>query len=120
VRHKDWYLARGCFAIYERGKAGCVIAVLVCDQNGVNTSEVFPYGRKPLSGFSPAQARVNQQSRSIGRNERRVPCAAAREYADFDDKDSTAFPLSRPSFLSVIAEFRNNFLKIVLLRRPLK
>ncbi len=91
--------------MYERRKPGCVIAMLVRDQNGVDTSEVFPYDRKSLGDFPPAQARVNQQSRSIRRNERRVSCAAAREYADFDDKDSYAFLPSRPSFLSVIAEF---------------
>ena len=78
----------------ERGEPDSVIRVLVRDQDRVHTSEIFADGRKSLNDFPTAQARVNQQPRSTGPDERRVARAAARQYADLDDKDSSRFRYS--------------------------
>ena len=78
----------------ERGESDGVIRMLVGDQNRVHTSEIFADGRKSLNDFPTAQARVNQQPRSTGPDERRVPRAAARQYADLDDKESSRFRYS--------------------------
>lgn len=68
--------------------------MLVRDQNCVHTGEIFADGRKSLNDFPAAQARVNQQPRSAGPDERRIARAAARQYADLDDKESSRFRYS--------------------------
>lgn len=71
-----------------------MIRVLMRNQNCIDASEIFPDGRKSLDDFPPAQARVNQQSRFTRPDKNRVSRAAARQYTDLYDKDSSAFPLS--------------------------
>jgi hypothetical protein len=71
-----------------------VIRVLVRDQNRVHASEIFADGRKSLNDFPTAQASVNQQPRSTGPYERRIARAAARQYADLDDNESSRFRYS--------------------------
>jgi hypothetical protein len=75
--------------------------VLVRNQNCVDTSEILSDRRKSLDDFPPAQACVNQQSRSAGPDKGRVSRAAARQYADLDDNASLTLPFScRPRELT--------------------
>jgi hypothetical protein len=78
----------------ERGESDGVIRMLVGDQNRVHTSEIFTDSRKSLNDFPTAQARVNQQPCSTGPDERRIARAAARQYADLDDEESSRFRYS--------------------------
>ena len=124
MSRKHWYDRVARLTLNQSCESNGMIRVLVRNQNGIDTSEIFADGRKSLGDFPAAQARVNQQSRFTRPNERRVSRAAARQYANFDDK---TVPLNQtsnnglqtasafPPFLSVISEFPNNFFKIVFL-----
>src|SRR3954452_6330953 len=87
-----------------------MIAVLVRDQNCVNRGDILPDSRKPLRDLPSAQARVNQQSGSTGRNESRIPSAAAPEYANLDDKNSCERQLSTARATDTKRPVRRNLL----------
>jgi hypothetical protein len=62
--------------------------MLVRDQNRVQTGDIFPNRRQPFGDLAPTQARIDQDARPLGCDERRVPRAAAGEYANLNDEKS--------------------------------
>ena len=47
-----------------------MVAMLVRDQNRVETGDIFPDRRQPFGDFAAAQACIDEDSRPIRRNER--------------------------------------------------
>ena len=67
--------------------------MFVRHQNGIQASKVFANRGKPLGYLATAEPGVNQQTGSVGGYKRRVPGAAAREYADLNDTKLLYQPL---------------------------
>jgi hypothetical protein len=66
-------------------QADGMVAMFVCDQDGVKRRDVFPDGRQALVGFAAAQPGIDEYARPVGRDERRVTGTAARKNTNFDD-----------------------------------
>jgi hypothetical protein len=61
--------------------------MLVGNQNGIECGDVFADSGQALGRLAAAQASIDEDTRPPGRNEGRVPGAAASEDANLDDKD---------------------------------
>jgi len=65
-----------------------MVGMLVGDQDRIEPGWILADRSKPFAGVLETKARIDQQPRALGRDERRVPRAAARKCADPDDNPS--------------------------------
>lgn len=87
---------------FDQGyKAAGVIAMLVRDQNGVQTGYIFANRGQPLGNFSAAQTGIDQNSSTLRCDKRRIASARGRENADLDD-----FLLRLPVLIGYSRSFR--------------
>ena len=89
-RHVDGG-AHGLVARQDR-QAGDVIGMLVRNQDGVDIVERFADRRQALAQFPHAQARVDQDARIFGGQERGVSGTAAGQHAELDDNGTLDTP----------------------------
>jgi hypothetical protein len=61
--------------------------MFVRDQNRVKAGDIFSNRRQPFRDLAAAQARIDQDTRPLGGDERRIPGAAACEYANLYDEN---------------------------------
>jgi hypothetical protein len=65
-----------------------MVAMLVRDDDRIETGNVFADGGQALADFAAADARVDQNTRCLGGNENAVAGAAARKDTDFNDGET--------------------------------
>jgi hypothetical protein len=62
-----------------------MIAVLMRDQDGVETIEAFANSSQTLGNLSPAESGIDEYARPIRRDKGRISGTAAGENTNFDD-----------------------------------
>jgi hypothetical protein len=63
-----------------------VIRVFVCEENSVQTIEVFTDGSQTAANLPAAQSGVDENARALCGDEYGVSGTATREYADSEDE----------------------------------
>jgi len=75
-----------------------MIVVLVGDQDGIESIDVFADGGQAFGNLAAAEAGIDQDAGAVCGNERRITSAAARENANFDDARCSLMFSSARSF----------------------
>ncbi len=78
------------------------------NDDGVEILGLLADGRETPREIAHAQARVDQNAGLRGRQERRVPPAAARQYAKPDDNNSPLLCFSRRTLPGTMANSEND------------